>query len=350
MPGSFVRIIALFSSLALPAPLVAIDVYYQAVHQESSIKPQPPATFDRILGLYLSDRSRPFKLPEPEGPKDLFQLEKTLHLKLYSEKTQDSLDRTSRETTALQVAEAFVQTVALNPNQFRLGKFISQLQGDIYPITPYGPAFVTPPLFRLTSFGAEGLTGIGFEWVRFIPALFTFDITYQFMRSDHPLFAGPQQNGNFHSLGLNYFGELSEASTYGIALKAGGQALGSEQEVRMWTAELNYNLGLVQGRGISAKAEFFAEEAKVRQNSRVRGGYLAQMLVQLNPMVSFGLRRDASGLQAEGFDHVIRDAVVATLWLSKDVALDGQKSFVNPKNSSAFNQSHLQLRLSLLKI
>lgn len=343
-------ILTLTFAVTLPSPVAqAIDVYYQGVHQESSIKQQPPITFDRILGLYLSDRTRPFQLPKREGaPKDLLDLEKTIHLRLYSTETQAAIDSTTTQQNALQVVEAFVQTADLASNQLRAGKFVSQLQGALYPRTPYTSGFITPPQFVLNSFGAEGLTGIGFEWVRYVPTL--IDITYQWLRSDHSLFAGPQSNSNFHSIGINTINQLTAQSSYSLALKAGALALGSEDEVALWTASLSYQAATPQGRGLKAKAEILSERTKSRKVGKVRGGYLFEVIAQLTPEFSLGLRRDAAGYQADSFDHVIRDAAVGTVWLSRDVALDVQKSLINPKSAEIYNQTHLQLRISLLKI
>lgn len=342
--------IAVLTFWVFPRTAIAIDVYYQGVHQESSIKQQPPQSFDRILGLYLSDRSRLIKPPERQGPKDLLELEKTVHLRLYSEQTQDALDRTATTQNRLQVVEAFVQTTTLYPNQLRLGKFVSQLQGSLYPRTPYAGGFVTPPQFVLDTFGAEGLTGLGLEWVRYLPARNPVDVTYQFMRSNHPLFAGPQQNGNLHSLALNVIGSLSEDSSYGLSLRLGAQALGSADEVKLWGAKLSYGYNAVVGRGITAEAEFLAEESKTRTPGKVRGGYRFEGIARLSPAFTIGLRRDAAGYQASHYDRVVRDAAALSVWLSREVAIDVQRSIVNPKNAAIFNQTHLQLRLSLLKI
>lgn len=342
--------VSLCAFLALSSTAQGIDVYYQGVHQESSIKQQPPETFDRILGLYLSDRNRAIQLPEREGPKDLFNLAKTVHLRLYSAKTQTALDRTATTQTSLQVVEAFVETADLSPNHLRLGKFVSQLQGSLYPRTPYSGGFVTPPQFVLDTFGADGLTGLGLEWVRFLPFRDPIDITYQLMRADHPLFAGPEQNGNFHSLALNAISGISEASNFSLSLKLGAQALGSKHEVKLWSAKLSYGFNAVVGRSIKAEAELLAEEAKARKEGRVRGGYLLQMIARLSPAVTLGLRRDAAGYQARHFNRVVRDSLVASFWLSREVAIDLQRSIVNPKNAALYNQTHLQLRLSLVKI
>lgn len=333
-----------------PIDAKAIDVYYQGVHQEGSIKQQPPRSFDRILGLYLSDRARLIKPPERQGPKDLLNLEKTVHLRLYSEQTQDSLDRTAENQTRLQVVEAFVQTTELGQNQLRLGKFVSQLQSSLYPRTPYAGGFVTPPLFVLDTFGAEGLTGLGLEWVRYLPTRNPVDVTYQFMRSNHPLFAGPRQNGNLHSLALNVIGILSEASSYGLSFRLGALALGSADEVKLWGLRLRYGFDVVVGRGITAEAEFLAEENKTRTPGKVRGGYRFEVLARLSPAFTVGMRRDAAGYQANHFDRVVRDAAAFSVWLSRDVAIDVQRSIVNPDNAAIFNQTHIQLRLSLLKI
>lgn len=337
-------------TLCQPTSVMAIDVYYQGVHQESSIKQQPPQTFDRILGLYLSDRTRVIKLPERKGPKDLLNLQKTVHLRLYSQQTQDALDRTTTNQNRLQVVEAFVESSDLSPHSFKLGKFVSQMQGSLYPRTPYASGFVTPPQFVLDTFGAEGLTGIGAEWARFLSTTNPMDVTYQFMRSDHSLFAGPQQNGNFHSIAFNGIARISDASSLNFSLKLGSQALASADEVKIWSAKIGYGFNAVAGKSISAEAELLSQESKTRTIGRVRGGYLLQLMARLNPVLSFGLRRDAAGYQAERFDRVLRDSAVCSFWLSQEVAIDLQRSVVNPKNAAIFNQTHVQLRIALLKI
>lgn len=341
---------------AITAELNALDIYYQGVHQESSIKQQPPATFDRILGLYLSDRNRPFKLPVDDSRKDLIALEKTLHLRAYSRQTQNlvdrTLDRSLAEDSGLQVVEAFVQTVDFNPSQVRLGKFISQLQGEIYPKTPYSSGFVTPPEFVLASFGAEGLTGIGAEWVQYFAAALNWDITYQFMRPDnrHQLLVGPHHNGNLHSIGINAFGSIDAARSYGFALKAGGMGIGSDDQVTLWTGSAHYSYVLLEDFSLKAEAKWLSTESRADPDTKVKGGYLFQAVARIANDYSIGFRRDASGAQAESFDGLVRDAIVGSVWLSQEVAVDLQKTFLNPKGASAFNQSHIQLRISLLQI
>lgn len=349
---TFYLLVGAFLSLGLPAStLFGLDIYYQAVHQESSIKQQPPVTYDRVLGLYLSDRNRLIKLPEDEKRRDLLDLEKTIHLRLFSGQTQESLDRTNgQNTTGIQVVEAFVQTTGLTPSQVRAGKFISQLQGEIYPRTPYAPGFITPPEMMLTTFGAEGLSGIGVEWVRFWGSSFTWDVTYQAMKTDNPLLAGPHQNGTLHSLALNSFDSIGENGSYSIAFKAGGAGLGTDEQVSLWTTDLSYTYTLAPKQNVSLSLKWLSAENKSRPSGKVRGGYLVQILGQVTKELTVGLRRDAAGLQAHQFDGLRRTAAVATVWLSEGIAFDAQKSFLAPKGADAFNQTHFQLRLSLLKI